>query len=146
MKSKQILESVELSIYKCLLTALGEYNLDVPCTGVSKMFDTLAAGGAKLLPKDKLALMILNHICCNDTSSAIVHKLLNTRFSDLPIAVRPIIKPNRKYEVAFWTCGRVVSDRVKDLIDFNGVGGSGAWTDMDGKKHEIVKVTGSDWS
>lgn len=151
MNVKRILESKNLGLYKRLLEILGEYNLQIPCTGVSALFNAAVESGAKILPNDDLALTILKYVLYpasgdekpefagGDVPTA-VHRLLNVRFADLPTDCRPISKVGRKHEVAAWVRGGVVYDRVKELIDWDGKG-HGNWSNVDGEKVEIIKIT-----
>jgi hypothetical protein len=124
-----------------MLRVFSEYCSNTPCTGVDKMFDTLVDGGAKILPSDKLALEILNHVFGGSESpGAQIHKLLNIRFADLPASIRPRIKPGRKALVANWTVGDVISDKVMNLIDWSG-GKKGFWSDVHGNKQSVIDVT-----
>lgn len=148
MNIQKILESKEvIPLYKRLLQVLGEYSVDVPCTGVDKLFNMAVEHGAKILPKDKVAIAILHRILWDidgkmhgPTSPMVVHKLLNTRFADLPIEVRPMIKVGRRHEVAFWSRSGEILDRVRDLIDFGATGKSGNWANVDGEKAEIIDI------
>ena len=140
-RAKLILEARDLSLYKMMLRVFADYCSDTPCTGMDKMFDTLVENGAKILPSDKLALEILNHVFGGSESpGAQIHKLMNIRFADLPASIRPKIKSGRKHLVANWTTGDVTSDKVKDLICWSG-SGSGFWSDVNGDKQEIIDVS-----
>ena len=72
---------------------------------------------------------------------AAIDKLLNIRLSQLPIELRPLVKNGRKKEVAHWTRGALVSDKVKDLIDFEGTGGTAFWSDVDGNKVSLLDLS-----
>ncbi len=125
-----------------MLRVFGDYTAGTPASGISGMYDALIEHGAKILPSDKDALWIIKNMFDVDESDATkIHKLLNIRFSDLPGSIRPMIRPNRKILTANWTIDGVVSDRVKDLIDWNGSGKKGFWSDVDGNKAEIVNST-----
>ncbi len=135
---KSLLESNNLSLYKTMLNVFSEYCTDTPCTGVDKMFDTLVENGAKILPKDKLALEILNYIFTRLESPGVqIHKFLNIRFSDLPVNLRPRFRSGRKLEVANWVTNNVVSDRVSDLINWSN-SGTGFWSDISGNKQNVI--------
>jgi len=130
-----------LSTYKRLLLVLGDYQLNFPGTGVGKLFNQAVENGKKILPSDKLALEILWTILSKETSAAAIHKLLNMRFSNLPTELQPMSKEGRSKEVAFWSRGSTVSDKVKSLIDFEGKGKKGTWTNVDGGKVELLDIT-----
>lgn len=137
-KSKRILEAKDLALYKTMLRVLGDYCTNVPFTGVDKLFNMMIEKGAQVMPKDEHALDILRFVLRMKSPAVIVHQLLNLRFSDLPVEVRPITKKGRRHEVASWTRDEIISDRVKDLVDWSGSGKQGAWTDIDGNKVELV--------
>ena len=137
---KKIQEARDVSLYQRLLKVLGEYSAAVPATGVDKLFDIAVNQGKKILPKDKKALAILEYILSCGTAARIVHKLLNLRFSDLPVEHRPMMKDGRKRLVAHWSRDTQISDRVKDLIDFNSSGTAGRWTDIDGDKISLIPL------
>jgi hypothetical protein len=143
----KILEAKDLTLYKRLLSVLGEYSILVPCTGVSKMFDLAVKGGIKVMPKDEMAHDILRYVLYSveaKSVAGIVHKFLNMRFSDLPVEHRPMIKVSKRHEVAFWARGKVLSDRVKDLINFDDTNDVGYWSDVDGNKQELIDLKSQD--
>lgn len=137
--NKQISEAVDVNTYKALLASFGDYTKSFPCTGVDNLFNALIDCGKKILPNDKHALAILTHILGEDNSSTVVQKILNVRFADLPAGVKPITKCGNKHVVAHWERGGVISDRVKDLIDFDSTNKSGKWSDIDGVKVTILE-------
>lgn len=142
MNFRQIIsESKDVSIYKKLLCLLGTYCDGFPGTQVDNMFDALVNSGKKILPKDKKALDALNYIisCDQEKDPNIVNAFLNYRYSDLPASVRPVMKAGRRNETVFFCRGGKVSDKVKDLIDWEGKGG-GFWSDADGKKVQLIAV------
>jgi len=129
-----------LTTYKKLLHVLGDYTLNFPGTGMGKLFNQAVENGKKILPTDKLALEILWRIVSNETPAAAIHKILNMRFSNLPTELQPMTKTGRSKEIAFWSTGSSVSDKVKSLIDFEGKGKKGVWTDVDGNKTELLDI------
>lgn len=137
---KKIQEAKDVSIYQRLLRVLGDYSASVPATGVDNLFDVVAEHGKKVLPKDKKALEILDYILSGGTTARVVHKLLNLRFSDLPVECRPIMKDGRKHLVTHWSRDKKISDRIKDLVDFDLSGKTGHWTDIDGEKAELIPI------
>ena len=137
---KKIREAKDISIYQRLLQVLGDYSGSIPCTGVDKLFDVASEHGKKILPKDKKALEILDYILSGGTTARVVHKLLNLRFSDLPVECRPIMKDGRKHLVTHWSREKKISDRVKDLIDFDLSGKTGHWVDIDGEKADLLPI------
>lgn len=137
---KKIQEAKDVNLYQKLLRNLGDYSVSVPCTGVDNLFDVASEHGKKILPKDKKALEILDYILSGGSPARVIHKLLNLRFSDLPIECKPIMKDGRKHHVTHWSRDKKISDRVKDLIDFDLTGKVGNWTDIDGKKVELIPI------
>jgi len=138
-KAKRILEAKDLKLFKRLLRILGSYSDKMPATGVDRLFNAAVANGAKVLPKDKRALAILDEILDEKCVADSVQKLLNMRFACLhPLALQPRAKKGRRHEVAFWCRGGQVYDRCKDLIDWDVKGGSTFWSDMNGEKVELI--------
>lgn len=144
MKINRILEeSKDLQLYQRLLRILGEYSKSVPCTGVDRLFDAALEQGKKIMPKNKKALEILDLVLQEKSIPDSVQKLLNMRFSSLSPTQRPLVKVGRKYEVASWNRGDLISDRVKDLLDWEGKG-TGKWSDIDGKAVTILDISKSE--
>lgn len=139
MRSK-ILEAKDLELYKRLLRILAEYIKAAPCTGVDRLFDSALEQGKKVMPKDKKALAILDLILQEKSVGDSVQKLLNMRFSTLSPSEQPLMKVGRKHEVAAWSRGNMVSDRVKDLLDWEGKG-AGKWADVDGKPITLIDIS-----
>ncbi len=138
---KRIQEEKDVNLYQRLLKVLGEYSASVPATGVDELFNTVASQGKKVLPKDKKALEILDCILSGASAARIVHKLLNLRFSDLPVECRPITKNGRKHLTAHWSREKKISDRIKDLVDFEVSGKAGHWSDIDGEKVSLIDIS-----
>jgi len=137
---KKIREGKDVNLYQRLLKILGDYSASVPATGVDNLFDVVAAQGKKILPKDKKALEILDYILSGGSTARVVHKLLNLRFSDLPIECRPITKNGRKHLVAHFGRDGKISDRVKDVVDWENTGKAGRWVDIDGEKVSLIPI------
>jgi predicted nucleic acid-binding Zn ribbon protein len=143
MQVSKLFEARNLTIYRKLLNTMGDYIGNVPCTGVDALFKILVKEGMKILPKDTHALAILDYIltASKNTPSAI-QVLLNTRFACLPTELKPMIKSkDGKYEVAMFTRGKTIYDRVKDLIDWENSKQAGNWTDINGEKAEIIDMS-----
>ena len=138
---KRINEAKDVSVYKKLLKVLGGYTSTFPATGVTGLFDTAIEQGKKILPSDKQALDILCYVLSDESEPAAVQKLLNLRFSDIPIEHRPISKKSNKHEVASWERNGVTSDRVKALIDFEVTGKKGKWSDIDGESVTLIDIS-----
>lgn len=137
---KKIQETKDVNLYQRLLKILGDYSAAVPCTGVDNLFDVVVAQGKKVLPKDKKALEILDYILSGGSTARVVHKLLNLRFSDLPVECRPIMKDGRKHLVTHFGRDGKISDRIKDIIDWENTGKSGHWVDIDGEKVSLILI------
>jgi len=141
MTREQILEAKDVSIYKRLLRVLGDYAESNAGTGVDDLFNRLTSEkGISMLPKDKHALAILDCVLKGPSVPGIVQKLLNCRFASLPICVKPMYKVGRRTRVASWTRGMFTTDKVKELIDWEGKG-KGGWTDIDAEKVTLLDLT-----
>lgn len=139
-KMNSIFEAKDLQVYKKLLKVLGDYSDRFPGTGVSRMLDQALESGKKILPKDALAVDILHHILKTSSVPSAIHKILNLRFSGLPVELQPTVKNGRSKVIAHWTREALVSDKIKDLIDWSGSGKKGHWSDVDGnlvKLHDL---------
>jgi len=137
---KRIQESKDVQIYQKLLKVLGDYSITTPATGIDSLFDTASGEGKKVLPKDKKALEILDYVLSCNSVPRCIHKLLNLRFSDLPVEYRPISKDGRKHRVCHWVRGAEISDRVKDLVDWKNTGKIGKWGDIEGEPVELIPL------
>lgn len=137
---KSILESSGLTVYKKLVRTIGEYSYSFPATGVTKFFNIAKDEGMKIMPKDELALSILDFILSTNSKPFAVNQLLNIRFSDLPFEKRPMYKSGRKTEVAFWCKNGKVYDKVISLIGFDGKT-TGNWSDANGEKVTLIDMT-----
>jgi len=140
MKHRVFEAAKNLTIFKKLLRILAEHNKTMPATGIGGLFDSAVEQGMKILPKDKVALGILEVILDEDSVAESIQKLLNMRFSDCSAAYRPVVKKGRGIEVAWWSRGKLTSDRVKDLISWDGESAAGGWTDLSGKKIILVDM------
>lgn len=138
---KRIIEAKEIVLYKKLLQVLGDYSTRVPATGIDRLFDIAIEQGKKILPSDKLALNILDFILNSGSTPSVIQKLLNMRLSDLPVECRPMIKVGKKHEVAFWVRDNEISDKVKDLIDFQATGKAGKWGDLEGESVQLLDLS-----
>lgn len=139
--TNKIFEAKNLNVFKKLLRILAEYIKDVPEIGTRNYFNAAVKQGIKILPKDKTALAILDSVLDEDAVLESLQKLLNMRFSNCPVDCRPLNKNSEKYEVAFWTIGNSIKDKVGDLIDWEGSGVSGKWTDAEGKAVLLVDMS-----
>ena len=138
MNRKMITEAQDVALYKRLLDIFGGYTKSFPCTGIDGLFDALVDNGKKLLPKDKRAIAILEYLLCCYSAPDVVQKILNIRFADLPVQVKPVSKKGNKHEVASWERNGKISDRVKDLINW-GDKGQGKWCDVDGNSVTLIE-------
>ncbi len=132
---KRINEARDVSVYKKLLNVLSCWSNKFPLTGIDSYLDKAVENGKSILPKDKRALAILDHLLSSDSFAEAVSNLLNMRFADLPTDLKPLAKIDKKCQLAFWNAGGIVTDRVKSLINFD-KGEAGFFCDIDG-----VRVT-----
>jgi len=135
-----LIEAKNLTVYKKLLRVLGEYTDKFSSTGVTRLFNNAKDKGIKIIPKDKRAIDILNHVLSIDSVPSAVQHFLNLRFSDLPIELKPIYKNGNRNEVSFWEKDGNIHDKVSTLVSFNDEKG-GAWVDVNGKKVVLVDMT-----
>lgn len=138
---KRIIEAKEIVLYKKLLQVLGDYSTKVPATGIDRLFDIAIEQGKKVLPSDKLALNILGFVLNSGSTPKVIQKLLNMRLSDLPVQWRPMIKVGKKHEVAFWVRDNKISDKVKDLINWDSEGKTGKWGDLEGESVQLLDLS-----
>lgn len=139
MTRKQILEARDVAVYKRLLRVLADYVEGNAGTEYALLLNTAVDKGMSIMPKDKHALAILNCVLNGETVPRIIQNLMNYRFSSLPVCVKPMFKGGRRIVVASWTRGMHTSDRVKELIDWEGKG-QGKWTDIDAKKVTLLDM------
>jgi len=134
-------EAKNLNLFKRLLRILGEYCKNVPATGTDRLFNAAVEQGIKIMPKDKTALAILDKVLDEKSVPESVQELLNMRFANCPIECRPLVKKGRTHEVASWARGTLISDKVKDLINWDGGSGAGKWSDLEGKKVDLIDMS-----
>ena len=130
-------EAKNLDVYKKLIWILAEYVKTTPATGTERLFDAAVEHGVKILPSNKTALNILDCVLNKNSVADSIQKLLNMRFSNCKI--KPVTKEG-KHEVAWWTRQDLTSDKVKDLINWEGTGSGGSWTDMNGEKVTLIDM------
>lgn len=134
----ELKESKELSVFKQTLNVFGEYLEKFAASGIHKYLDMLLTAGKKAIPSDSKAKDIIEFSLGMSTAGESVQFLLNRRFEDLPVATRPYYKDGNRHLVAFWSKeGGSVSDRIKDLINWNGEK-SGQWVDVAGNKINLI--------
>ena len=133
-------ENKKLDVYKTLVVVLGEYSDKFPATSADNLFNQAVQNGVKVLPDDKRAVQILGSIVSGGASvPAKVQELLNVRYVDLAIDIRPLHKKGDKTYVAFWYKEGNVYDKVIDMVGFDGKG-SGYWSDASGKKVKLISL------
>lgn len=142
MKTNIFEAAKDLALYKALIRTLSEYADKFPATGVDKIANSAMERGISTIPKDKQALAILGSIINDKTLSpaARVQKLMNLRFTDLPVEVRPIYKRVNRKLVAFWSVDGKLHDKVFKLLNIDG-GPAGFWADLDAKRVSLVDLT-----
>jgi len=137
---RAISEAKDVNAYKHLLRVLGDYCKKFVATGVDELLTQAIDKGKSVIPSDKLALSIISDLLKNESVGAAVQALLNMRFSDLPIELRPVYKDGIKCRCAMWTADDVVGDKVRNLLRFDKDAKKGKWTDIDGKPVELVDM------
>jgi hypothetical protein len=139
---KKLLEAKDISLFTRFLRILGEYCKNWPATGLDTYFDMAINTGKSIMPKDKTAQAILDYAFTEGSSNPdIIQKLLNLRFSDLPVGLRPIIKAETSNEIAFWYNGDQISDKIFSLIKLDGYSKKvGYWCTPDGKKAILLDL------
>jgi hypothetical protein len=151
MKVRKIIqEAVDVSLYKRVLDLLADYTEFAPATGISQLLDQALEQGKSVIPHNKKAIEILEWIfmgaCEPDRpkalhagppSAGVCQKLMNMRFCDLPVICRPRYRDGKQLIVACWSRGGIISDRIKDLMAWEGKTG-GSWTDLDGNTVTLV--------
>ncbi len=137
---EKLFEAKNLDVYKKLLRILSEYCKTMPMSGMNRIFDQVVENGIKILPKDKLALEILDCVLQEDNVASSLQDLLNMRFSCAPVACLPQIKDGKDQKVASWKRGELISDKIKDLINWEGTGTAGSWSDAKGGKVTLIDM------
>lgn len=135
---KKIMESKDVLVYKLLLNAFGEYTDSYPLAGIGRLFDALIEQGKKSVPSDKRAAEILEYLLTEKPCTTAVQNILNMRFTDLPVKLKPITKNGKKHEMAFWCIDGKLFDQVRYLINFDGLPGTGNWSDENCKKVALI--------
>jgi hypothetical protein len=131
----------DLTTFEKLLKAVADFTDAYPATGLDQMFTNMLNNKTKIMPKDKNAIAILDYVSCMKTTPAgVVQQLLNLRFGDLPMEVRPIYDLAGKKTTAYWRRGNKVYDKVVSLLDFAQEGDVKGFVDEKGEKVEIVDI------
>ena len=119
----------DLTTFEKLLKAFADYSDAFPATGVDNIVSFLLKEKTKVMPKDKLALEVLEYAATSkDNPSGIVQQVLNLRFSDLPVECRPMYEyESGEKKVACWKVGDKVSDRVVSLLNIGQEGSVVGW-------------------
>lgn len=138
---EKLFEAKNLDVYKKLIRILSEYCKTMPLSGMNRMFDQVVEQGIKILPKDKLALEILDCVLQEDNIASSLQDLLNMRFSCVPVACVPQIKGGKDQKIASWKRGELISDKIKDLINWNSESGTGSWSDCEGNKVTLIDMS-----
>lgn len=136
---ERLFEAKNLDVYKKLLRILSEYCKTMPMSGMNRLFDQVVEKGMKILPKDKLALEILDYVLQEDNVASSIQDLLNMRFSCLPPACLPQRQKDQK--IASWKRGELISDKIKDLINWEGTGTAGSWSNSKGEKVNLIDMS-----
>jgi len=146
MDRKLVYESKGVVLYKRLLNLFGTYCDLYPATSVDGLFEIMIKKGIKTLPSDKRALGILSFLSRSkrSTPASRVHSILNTRFGDLPVELKPVTKSGRREEVVFWCKDEKIFDKVRDLLNFGDAVGKGFWSDAQGNKVQLLDTEEND--
>jgi len=136
---KILLEQKNLTIYKKLLSVLGEWCDNVPGTGMNTWLDKLIEKGVSAVPSDKRAKAILTYVLEEFTVPVAVQYLTNWNFSDLSYDLKPKYKLGTKHLVAFWNSNKITDCKIKTLLNVEGK--AGHWSDAYGKKVTLIDIT-----
>jgi hypothetical protein len=140
-KMHKLYEAKNLDVYKKLLRMLGEYSKEVASSTIGRLFDLAVEKGIKILPSNKLALMIVDKCLDEENIADSLQKLSNLRFSNLSVECRPLVKGGERHGVALWKRGDLISDKVQDLINWEAEGPAGSWSDKEGKKVTLLDLS-----
>lgn len=128
----------EMGIFKALLRMLLDYSDKSTGTSITGILNQFLEVGIKALPRDRRALAILRHVLfCKETSSGKMQKLLNTRFSDLPVCIRPQYQEDKKILVAFWERDGKIYDKLFSLVNVE-TGKQGSWSSESGESVKLI--------
>jgi len=127
-------EAKDLLLYKKLVILFDTFVDNYPGTGVGNIYRNLIENGIKSMPKDKYALAIISYAICNYS----VSDIMNRRFSELPITVKPVYKDGHKKLCAFYCVDGKLMDRVINLLNFEGK--KGTWTDENCNKVSLIDL------
>jgi hypothetical protein len=135
----RINESRDLDIYKKLVMILSDFVDKYPGTGMGKVYRQVLNAGLKVMPKDEKALDILGYVI-KDGGPKAVQDLMNRTFCELPITIRPVYKDGNAKRTAFWSKDSKIYDKVRDLLDLNGSGVKGEWSDEKSNKVTLLSL------
>lgn len=134
----------DLTLFKRLLSVFAEYTDKFPATGIDGLFQNMLENGINIMPKNQLALEILSSILLSGKSVAsIIQDLLNMRFADLGLKIRPVYKVDTNKKIAFWGRNGKVYDKVLSLIDFEGEHNIDEFVDEKGDKVTVIEIEAS---
>jgi len=136
---KEINEAKDLQIYKKMLSLFGDFVDRYPGSGVGMIYRDMLEAGLKCVPKDKKAQQILLFVLSDNAPKA-VQALLNTRFVELPVPVRPMYKLGNTKIAAFWSKDGNLLDKAFDLLGLKGASAAGTWVDSDGEKVQLLAL------
>ena len=136
---KELAESRDLNIYKKMLAMFGDFVDRYPGSGIGMIYRDMLEAGLKCVPKDKKAQEILSFVLSDNAPKA-VQGLLNTRFVELPVPIRPTYKSGNTKIAAFWSRDGTLLDKVYDLLGLRGESAGGAWVDPNGEKVTLLAM------
>jgi hypothetical protein len=132
-------EATNLNVYKQLLVLFSKFIDQYPGTGAGNIYRSIMQNGLKIVPKDKRVLDILEYIIGLGEFKS-VQELLSKSFSDLPITIRPVYKEGTRKITAFWEVDGVLYNKIIDLINIDGSGGTGKWVNEKGEKIKLMDL------
>lgn len=142
MNLTELVESKqEMNVFKALLRVLLDYSDKSHGTSITGILNQFLETGIKALPKEKRALAILRHVLSEKgTSASRMQKLLNTRFSDLPTAIRPCYQEeDEKIVTAFWERDGKIYDKLFSLVNVE-TGKAGNWCNEAGDSVKLIDL------
>lgn len=131
-------EAKDLGLYKRLVNMFAKAYENY--SGFGGTYRKILDGGHKIIPSDERAQIILNYII-GEGSGKNIQGLMNARFVELPVDIRPNFKNGRRYETAYWTVEDKVYTKIFDLLLFpQERKGKGHWSNEEGEKTTLIAL------
>lgn len=138
MKAIQRLnEAKDLSLYKRMVDMFARAYESY--SGFGGTYRKILDGGFRIIPKDKRAQEILNYVV-GEGSGKNIQSLMNMRFAELPVDIRPNFRNGKKYETAYWCIDDKLNTKIFDLLSFPEVKGKGKWADESCKGVSLLEL------